>query len=347
MKVRYGVAGAAVALLLVMIFEVALSTRQQSPSWDEGDHIYAGYMNWKNGEYTLNPEHPPLVKLVATLPLLPLDLKTAPRHGDYFKNEAYFGGRELIYRNDPKYGGKYSADTLLLRIHLAAMTFGIVLAAVLFIAGKEMFGVTAGLITLAGDDATVIDGATIEVREAGSGTLVSSATSDSTGAYAAAVMTVPADYLVTVKKTGYRTLSETVTVPAEQRLIANFSLTPGTDEVAEAQLHFVEPQDGATVVAANVTLYGQVNGFDVATVMVNGQPAELVGAGGFSITLRLTEGKNTINAAATGVNGQTVSGVMTLTYAPPAKKKGCGCSSGTEVLVALAALVLVRRRARV
>ena len=123
----------------------------------------------------------------------------------------------------------------------------------------------AGLVTLAGDDATVIDGATIEVREAGSGTLVSSATSDSTGAYAVAVMTVPADYLVTVKKTGYRTLSETVTVPAEQRLIANFSLTPGTDEVAEAQLHFVEPQDGATVVAANVTLYGQVNGFDVAT----------------------------------------------------------------------------------
>lgn len=205
----------------------------------------------------------------------------------------------------------------------------------------------AGLITLAGDAATVIDGATIEVREAGSGTLVSSVTSDSTGAYAAAVMTVPADYLVTVRKDGYRTLSETVTVPAEQRLIANFSLTPGTDEVAEAQLHFVEPQDGATVVAANVTLYGQVNGFDVATVMVNGQPAELVGAGGFSITLRLTEGKNTINAAATGVNGQTVSGVMTLTYAPPAKKKGCGCSSGTEVLVALAALVLVRRRARV
>lgn len=149
MKVPYGVAGAAVVLLLVMVFEVALSTRQQSPSWDEGDHIYAGYMNWKNGEYTLNPEHPPLVKLVATLPLLPLDLKTAPRHGDFFKNEAYFGGRELIFRNDPKYGGKYSSDTLLFRIHLAAMTFGIVLAAVLFIAGKEMFGATAGLVTLA------------------------------------------------------------------------------------------------------------------------------------------------------------------------------------------------------
>ena len=149
MRVRYGVAGAALVLLLTMAIEVGFSTRQQSPSWDEGDHIYAGYMNWINGEYTLNPEHPPLVKLVATLPLVPLDLKTASRQGRYFKDEAYFGGRELIFRNGAKFGGKYSADTLLLRVHLAAMTFGLVLAAVLFLAGKEMFGATAGLITMA------------------------------------------------------------------------------------------------------------------------------------------------------------------------------------------------------
>jgi hypothetical protein len=149
MKVRYGVAGAAIALLLALIVQVGLSTRQQSPSWDEGDHIYAGYVNWINGEYTLNPEHPPLVKLVATLPLVPLDLKMAPRQGRYFKDEAYFGGRELIFHNDPKYGGKYSADSLLLRVHMAALTFGVVLAAFLFFAGKEMFGATAGLITMA------------------------------------------------------------------------------------------------------------------------------------------------------------------------------------------------------
>ena len=149
MKARYGVAGAALVLLLTMVVQVGLSTRQQSPSWDEGDHIYSGYVNWINGEYTLNPEHPPLVKLVATLPLVPLDLKIPPRQGRDFKREAYFGGRELIFRNDPKYGGKYSADTLLFRVHMAALTFGVVLAAVLFLAGKEMFGATAGLITLA------------------------------------------------------------------------------------------------------------------------------------------------------------------------------------------------------
>jgi hypothetical protein len=148
MKGRYGVAVAVVVLLLTMVVEVGLSTRQQSPSWDEGDHIYAGYMNWMRGEYTLNPEHPPLVKLVATLPLVPLDLKTAPRQGRYFKDEAYFGGRELIFRNDPKYGGKYSSDTLLFRVHMAALTFGVLLAGTLFFAGQEMFGTAAGLIAL-------------------------------------------------------------------------------------------------------------------------------------------------------------------------------------------------------
>lgn len=149
MKVRFGVGIAVAVLMLTMIAEVAFSTMQQSPSWDEGDHIFAGYMNWKNAEYDLNPEHPPLVKLVATLPLVPLDLKVAPREGRNFKLEAYLGGRELIFRNDPKYGGKYSADSLLLRVHLAAMVFGILLAGVLFIAGKEMFGTAAGLIALA------------------------------------------------------------------------------------------------------------------------------------------------------------------------------------------------------
>src|SRR5580698_2307741 len=145
---NFRVRGAVLLLLLTLLTEVALSTRRQSPSWDEGDHIYSGYMNWKHGEYSLNPEHPPLVKLVATLPLLPLNLKVAPRLGRYFKDEAYFGGRELLFRNDPKYGGQYAADTLLFRVHMAALIFGLVLALLLFVAGKEMFGTAAGLIAM-------------------------------------------------------------------------------------------------------------------------------------------------------------------------------------------------------
>ena len=96
MQRKHWIVGAMWLLLLVLVAEVGLSTRRESASWDEGDHIYSGYMNWKHGEYSLNPEHPPLVKLVATLPLLPLHLKIAPREGRYFKSEAYFGGRDLL-----------------------------------------------------------------------------------------------------------------------------------------------------------------------------------------------------------------------------------------------------------
>ncbi len=135
----------AACLLLVMVFEVALSTRQESPSWDEGDHIYSGYMNWLHDEYSMNPEHPPLVKLVATLPLLALDLKVPPRQGRYFKDEAYLGGRELLYRNGPR----YSADTLLFRMHMAVLVFALLLATLLFVAGCEMFGPLAGLLAMA------------------------------------------------------------------------------------------------------------------------------------------------------------------------------------------------------
>lgn len=140
--------GAAAALLLIMVFEVALSTRQTSASWDEGDHIFSGYMNWKNREYSLNPEHPPLVKLVAALPLLPLDLKIAPREGRFFKTEAYYGGRELLYRNDPRYGGHYTADSLLFRAHMAVLVFALLLASLLFLASREMFGASAGLVAM-------------------------------------------------------------------------------------------------------------------------------------------------------------------------------------------------------
>jgi len=166
---KYWVAGAVFLLLLVMVTEVGLSTRQESPSWDEGDHIYSGYMNWKHREYSLNPEHPPLVKLVATLPLLPLDLKVAPRQGRYFKSEAYYGGRELLFRNDPKYGGNYSADTLLFRIHMTVLVFALVPAVLLFLAGREMFGTAAGLIamTLFVFDPTVLTNAPFVATDMG------------------------------------------------------------------------------------------------------------------------------------------------------------------------------------
>src|SRR5690242_14046720 len=87
------------ALLLVLVGQLAYSVSQESLSWDEGDHIYAGYMSWKH-DFGLNPEHPPLVKAVAAIPLLSMKLTEPPLHDRYFKTEAYLNGRDLIFENN-------------------------------------------------------------------------------------------------------------------------------------------------------------------------------------------------------------------------------------------------------
>jgi len=58
-----------VVLIAIFWVQLALSVHQNSFTWNEDDHIYAGYMTWKHGDFDLNPEHPPLVKLLAALPL--------------------------------------------------------------------------------------------------------------------------------------------------------------------------------------------------------------------------------------------------------------------------------------
>jgi len=141
--------GVACLLLAAMAAQMALSLRQQSFTWDEGDHLFAGYMSLKKGDFALNPEHPPLAKMVAALPLLPLHLVVPPMQGRYFKDEAYFGGRELVFRNDPSHGGKYVGDVLLFYARMSIMVFALLLAVMVFLAGWEMFGATAGLIALA------------------------------------------------------------------------------------------------------------------------------------------------------------------------------------------------------
>lgn len=147
---RFGVPGLLPALLLVvLLFELASSIRWQSPTWDEGDHLFAGYESLRRLDDSLNPEHPPLAKMVAALPLLPLHLKVAPQQGRYFKDEAYFGGRELIFRNGPANGGSYSAATLIFRARMAVSLFTFTLAVLVLLAAGEMFGGAAGLLAMA------------------------------------------------------------------------------------------------------------------------------------------------------------------------------------------------------
>jgi hypothetical protein len=139
---------AVLSLLLIMAAEIVFSVHGESLSWDEGDHIFAGYMSLKTHDYGLNPEHPPLVKMVAALPLVPLALRVPPLQGRWYKTESYLDGRELIYRNGPNDGGSYSGNTIIFRARMFVMPFVLFLALLTFLAGNEMFGTAAGLVAM-------------------------------------------------------------------------------------------------------------------------------------------------------------------------------------------------------
>jgi hypothetical protein len=75
------VRAAIVAGLLLTFFGLVLGNIfSTSETIDEPTHLAAGYTYWTTHDYRLNPEHPPLLKLVAALPLLgrlwPADFRT-------------------------------------------------------------------------------------------------------------------------------------------------------------------------------------------------------------------------------------------------------------------------------
>lgn len=137
-----GVAAAVVALLSVQALLVAALVHRESLTFDEGDHMFAGYMMWKTADYGLNPEHPPLVKLLATVPVLGEKLWVPPLQGREFKKEAYLDGRDWLARNDG------ASQRLVFRMRLAAGLLAWALALAVFFAAREWFGTAAALVAL-------------------------------------------------------------------------------------------------------------------------------------------------------------------------------------------------------
>lgn len=127
-------------LLCVFAAELLLSVRQNSQTFDENNHLYAGYSYWKRGDFGINPEHPPLVKLVAALPLLPLGLPVQPPPDIYFRAAGGKGGVQFLYSHD--------ADALLFRARAGASAFALALALLVFFAAREMFGRLAAIFAL-------------------------------------------------------------------------------------------------------------------------------------------------------------------------------------------------------
>ena len=127
-------------LLILLSLQLFFSVRRESQTWDEGNHIYTGYRTWTHGDYGLNPEHPPLAKLLATAPLLWSQPKSPTLEERFFKEDAFLRGKEFLYQNDP--------DKILARTRTAVATLTLLTALLVFLGTREMFGAGAAFIAL-------------------------------------------------------------------------------------------------------------------------------------------------------------------------------------------------------
>ena len=129
-----------IALLGVLVLQLTLSVSRESPTWDEGDHIFAGYRSLTHKDFGLNPEHPPVVKMLAAAPLLSMPLKVPEVRNRFFMHEAFLDGKEFLFGND--------ADAIMFRARMTASIFTVLLALLVFLATREFFGTGAAFIAL-------------------------------------------------------------------------------------------------------------------------------------------------------------------------------------------------------
>ena len=128
-------------LLVVFALQLIHVARVYSTNWDEAHHLYDGYNIWTKHDYRLNAEVPPLVKLMAALPLLPMHLAAPPDPGKSQAQDAFLDGRAFVFGN----GG----DRVLFPARMACIMLTLLAAWLIYIAGKQMFGALPGVIALA------------------------------------------------------------------------------------------------------------------------------------------------------------------------------------------------------
>jgi len=137
-RARLALAAAAVALQAGLAVH---SMRGSSATFDEGTHLPAGYTHLALGDHRLNPEQPPLAKLLAAAPLLAVRpvVKTDAR--SWVEARQWEFGRNFLYRwND--------ADRLLFLGRLPIVALASCLVVAVFLEARRRFGDAAAAASL-------------------------------------------------------------------------------------------------------------------------------------------------------------------------------------------------------
>ena len=147
--------GGALRIALVLLtFTVVFVTlavvahSQKSGTWDEPMHLAAGYVALVDGNYLVDPTHPPLGRMWAALPLVAMRDVTLDRaaltraSGPQWTGESYEFARQFLYvHND--------ADRLLYAARNMIVLSGVVLGFLLFAWSLEWLGFVPAVVALA------------------------------------------------------------------------------------------------------------------------------------------------------------------------------------------------------
>ncbi len=134
------------ALLAVMAINLLTVIKRKSLTADEVVHIPAGYYHLVAGNYTLNNEHPPLVKIWAALPLLFLQPNEPPiaepgKENSYARTHAVDG--DFWTMNAPEF------ETISFWTRLPMIVLTLVLGWLIFLFTKELSNPRAGVLAVA------------------------------------------------------------------------------------------------------------------------------------------------------------------------------------------------------
>jgi tetratricopeptide (TPR) repeat protein len=131
-------------LLLVFVSEWASTVPRLSQTFDEADHLFAGFRYWTCGDFGINPEHPPLAKLVAAAPLVLMGVReegTPCAETLTTTAEDYAQAREFLFSHDP--------DRLLNAARLSEGVFALLAALLVLAWASRLGGPKAGTLALA------------------------------------------------------------------------------------------------------------------------------------------------------------------------------------------------------
>lgn len=131
-----------ITLLSIMAVLQLTSIREEVQTIDEGVHLTAGVSYWLTGDFRLNEEHPPLVKLLAALPVV----FTKPTID--FESKSWKQGDQWAFAREFLYQQGNDADALLFLGRLPMIGLCLVFGFVLYLWGRKLAGDLGGLLTL-------------------------------------------------------------------------------------------------------------------------------------------------------------------------------------------------------